>query len=138
MSVFSRIDEEHCLNRYFPWQFKIMVPLLRALGQTGAPSMWGWNMNSFPPRAVQLDKLQWKVYPVPLVQLLTCSLGPCLGEHLPAHFLHPGVLVSHCCFLLDDTEGMCDWLCNHLQWDPCLLLWGLVAKQAQVGSPRHL
>ncbi|XP_066183596.1 large neutral amino acids transporter small subunit 1 isoform X4 [Sylvia atricapilla] len=60
------------------------------------------------------------------------------GEHLPAHLLHPGLPVPHRCFLLDDARGMWDWLCHHPQWDPHLLLRGLVAEQAQVGSPSHL
>lgn len=64
--------------------------------------------------------------------------GLCLGEHLPAHFLHPGLLVSHCCFLLDDTKGMRDRLRHHLQRDSFLLVWGLVAKQAQVDPAGHL
>ncbi|KAM4894303.1 large neutral amino acids transporter small subunit 1 isoform 4-T6 [Sylvia borin] len=60
------------------------------------------------------------------------------GEHLPAHLLHPGLPVPHRCVLLDDARGMWHWLCHHPQWDPHLLLRGLVAEQAQVGSPSHL
>lgn len=101
--------------------------LRKALGHGGTiiPSFPGW---------------------IKLLESLTCSpdtspdlsLAPCSGEHLPAHLLHPGLPVPHRRFLLDDAQGVWDRLCHHPQWDPHLLLRGLVAKQAQVGSPRHL
>lgn len=108
-------------------ELKSKTVLRKALGHGGTiiPSFPGW---------------------IKLLESLPCSpdtspdlsLAPCSGEHLPAHLLHPGLPVPHRRFLLDDAQGMWDRLCHHPQWDPHLLLWGLVAKQAQVGSPRHL
>lgn len=139
------LGEEHCLNRYLPHgRSRSWSPCSEDWDrQENHPRRGLWcHRTSFPLwRGLLLwgqDRVCWEGYPAPPVQLVTCSLGLCLGKHLPAHFLHPGLLVSHRCFLLDDAEGMCHWLCNHLQWDPCLLLRSLVAKQAQVGSPRHL